>query len=225
MAVFAGSAKVIGVKMPLTRRSIHPSTPVVRKRWATLAGFAAATVVVVALLNVRIAVANQAGFAVGSGWTATSTWNGKVGDVVDFGVQFETFPDEPITLESVTFDHPLPAHVHLLHTAVMLLTEEPGRSFADDSSWPPATRGAPFKLHAVAGLTLPPHTVGTLIYAVRLDAPGTYVLGPITLHGFTPLVPGVGIGSVPISGTYREYGVLCYSGQQDCDLARQLLPV
>jgi hypothetical protein len=186
---------------------------------------AIAVLTLVGAIGARYAAASRSGFTPEPGWAATSTWNGAVGSIVDFGVQFETDPDEPITLQSVSFDRPLPAHVHLLHTAIMLLSEEPGRAFADDSNWPPATKGAPYKLHPIAGLLLPPHTFATLVYAVRLDAPGTYILGPITLHGVTPAIPGVRLINVPVSGTYRQYGILCYSGQSDCVRAQQSLPV
>lgn len=211
----------------MTREQRHQRLLVrtMRSHSGTLIWLFVAVLVIAGIIAARFAAANRSGFAPDIGWSATSTWNGKVGDIVDFGVQFETLPDEPITLQSVSFDRSLPPHVHLLHTAIMLLTEEPGRAFVDDSNWPPATNGAPYKLHPLAGLALPSHTFATFIYAVRLDAPGTYILGPITLHGVTPIVPGLGLVSIPVSGTYRQYGVLCYSGQSDCDLARSSLPV
>ena len=107
----------------------------------------------------------------------------------------------------------------------MLLTKEPGRACVDDASWPPATTGPPYKLHPVAGLTLPPHTFATLICAARLDAPRTHIGGPITRHGVTALIPGIGMDGVSVSGTRRQYGALGSSGQGDCDRARQSSPV
>jgi hypothetical protein len=191
---------------------------------ARLVWLTVATLVIFTVIAARFTAANRSGFSSVPGWSATSTSNGKVGDIVDFGVQFETFPDEPITLQSASFDRPLPAHVHLLHTAIMLLSDG-CCSFVGASDWPPHAQQGAFRLHPVAGLTLAPHTFATFVYAVRLDTPGTYILGPITLHGATPTIPGLGLLSVPVSGTYRQYGVLCYSGQRDCDQALQSLPV
>lgn len=147
---------------------------------------------------------------------------GSIGVIQDFFVSIRSSSDQPIILQSTTFDRGIPAHVVLLHTAILLLSDGSCCEYSFDTEWPPRIQqGNSFTLRSVQGFTLAPGASATLVYAVRVDAPGTYTLGPVTLHGMIPAFGDSWAIGLPVARTYHSYDILCFSGHADCLQAQQ----
>lgn len=135
-----------------------------------------------------------------NGYTVVASSHIGPGDVVSFDVTFSNESDRTLTLQSISFPRGLPAHVRLVHTEVMTAEEPSGA-------------------HPIAGFRLAPHNHSLIKYAVTADIVNTIPIGPITVHALAPVFFGSDFGALPISKTYRQYGILCMQDQDACDQA------
>lgn len=152
------------------------------------------------------------------GYSVTGKSHIGPGDVIYFGVQFANESDQTLTLQSVSFPRGLPAHVRLVHAVVMAVADQPDnqlKSVLDGVGWPPDAAG-PAVIHPIAGYRLAPHSDATIIYAVSADTVGTFATGPLMVHALAPVFFGSDFAALPVSMTYRQYGVLCLQDQATC---------
>jgi hypothetical protein len=152
------------------------------------------------------------------GYSVTAKSKIGPGDVIYFGVQFTNESDQTITLQSISFPRGLPSHVHLVHAVVMAVADQPDnqlKSVLDGVGWPPDAEG-PAVIHPIAGYHLAPHSDATIIYAVTANVVGTFSTGPLTVHALAPVIFGSSFGALPVSMTYRQYGILCMRDQSTC---------
>ncbi len=143
------------------------------------------------------------------------------GDVIYFGVQFTNMSDQTLTLQSISFPRGIPSHAHLAHAVVMAVADQPAdqlKSVLDGVGWPPDAAG-PAVIHPIGGYHLAPHADATIIYAVTADVMGTFTTGPLTVNTLAPVFFGSDFGALPVSMTYRQYGILCMQDQAACDQA------
>lgn len=134
------------------------------------------------------------------GYTVAAKSKIGPGDVISFDVTFVNESDQAITLQSISFPRGLPSHVRLVDTMVMTAEEPSGA-------------------HPIAGYRLAPHHHALIRYAVTADSFGTFPTGPLTVHALAPILFGSDFGALPVSMTYRQYGILCMQDQSACDQA------
>lgn len=138
----------------------------------------------------------------------------KVHEVFDFGIEFGNISqNQVITMHMATFSKGLPAHISLLHEAIMIPSDQPPgqtTSIIGARGWPPGSAdGQSSVIHPLDGYSLAPNTPATVILALVADAPGTYVIGPVTIHAKAPGIFGSDIGTVSTEMTYTQYAVMC----------------
>ena len=181
----------------------HQITSKLRLSWRTLLiAIAAAVILGVGFWGVvlpRLASNAYLGPSVNSYVVVSQSKIGP-GDIISFDVGFANVSDQTITLQSISFPRGLPAHVHLVRAEVMTAEEPAGA-------------------HPIAGFRLAPHYHALIRYAVTADTVGTFPTGPLTVHALAPIFFSSDFGALPVSMTYRQYGILCMQDQDTCQQA------
>ncbi len=146
--------------------------------------------------------------------------NLRVGTTFDYGVEFvnKTW-DRTLIVRPATLPRGVPLHLRLVHQMIM------GEgSFIVTLGWPP--RDGPrrrFPTRWPGRYRLRPRQAATIGLAFVADRPGTYLVGPVTIH---VLVPGPFGHQFSAEHTYDQYGLLCVQvSARVCKAADNASPV
>ena len=140
----------------------------------------------------------------------------RVGEVFDFGVAIgNVSPDVTLVMRPATLPHGLPPHLQLLH---QVLTYQ---GVLGDHGWPVGSLdGRHVVTSPLDGARVAPGVKPIVVLAVVADQPGTFIVGPVTIHAEAP--GPFGIGALAAEQTYPQYAVICIEQpQQACEAAQQ----
>ncbi len=144
----------------------------------------------------------------------------RVGTIFDYGVEFvNKTSDRTLIVRLATLPHGAPPHVRLVHQMIV-----EGGGFISSRGWPPQnTPSTYFPTRSPNGFRLRPHQGAMLGLALVADRPGTYLVGPVTIH---VLVPGPFGHRFSAEHTYDQYGLLCVQvSTRVCDAAEKASPL
>jgi len=143
-----------------------------------------------------------------------------VGTTFDYGVEFvNKTSDRTLIVQLATLPRGVPPHVHLVH---QMIVGDGG--FIATLGWPP--RDGPYRrfpTRSPDGYRLRPHQGAMIGLAFVADRPGTYLVGPVTIH---VLVPGPFGHQFSAEHIYDQYGLLCVQvSRRACTAADKASPV
>ena len=144
----------------------------------------------------------------------------EVGTSFDYGVEFvSNTSDRTLIVQFATLPNGVPFHLRLVHQMIM-----GGGGFIATMGWPPRDGGGRhFPTRSPDGYRLRPHQGAMIGLAFVADRPGTYLVGPVTVH---VLVPGPFGHQLSAEHTYDQYGLLCVQvSRRACAAADNASPV
>jgi hypothetical protein len=146
---------------------------------------------------------------VSSGWSMAGCCDqntAHVGGVLAFGIESANVSSNAtIIMRPATLPLGLPPHVHLIGQTLLF----GGLGIA--RGWPPGQGETPsdvFPHYPLDGYKVRPGVGFIVGLGFRIDAPGAFLIGPMTVHAEVPLV-GTSGPAVPIQVTYSQYAALC----------------
>ncbi len=145
--------------------------------------------------------------------------NAPMGTTFDHGVQFvSTQRGRTLIVRPATLPNGVPPHLHLVHQMIVV-----GGGFIGTTGWPPQNRPRRYyPTRSPNGYRLEPHQGATIGLAFVADRPGTYLVGPVTIHVD---VQGPFGRVFPSEHTYDQYGLICVQvSRQTCEAARLASP-
>ena len=188
------------------------------KRKRLLVGVASVVVAVTVVLGASaIVLTRHADGLLATSHSVSLIWDSgmRVGEVFDFGVATgNVTPDVTLVMRSATLPHGLPPHLQLLHQVITY------HGVLGDHGWPVGSLdGRHVITSPLDGARVAPGAKPIVVLAVVADRPGTFIVGPVTIHAEAP--GPLGIGALPAEQTYTQFAVICIEqSQQACDDAR-----